>query len=221
MLKNKFFWALIIFVLTGLPRLYKINNPVADWHSWRQADTAAVARNFVKDGFNLLYPQSDSFLALNDQGLANPNRYFINEFPLYNALVALIYRQWGVHEVYARLVSAVFASLGGAALYLIIRKLFDQKLALTAALYYAFNPYNIYYGRVIMPDPIFISLGLVAFYLFLLKPWNLWSAAVFALSLLVKPYAIFMLPVLAYYGRQQLKQSIIWLAVALTPFGLW
>src|SRR3990167_8669162 len=149
MLKNKFFWALIIFVLTGLPLFYRITNPIADWHSWRQADTAAVARNFVKDGFNLLYPQSDSFLALNDKGLPNPNRYFINEFPFYNAVVAGIYKIWGINEVYARLVSVVFSSLGGGALYLIALKLFGQKIAWVTSLFYAFNPYNVYFGRVI------------------------------------------------------------------------
>jgi len=221
MLKTKWLLAGLIFAVTFIPRLYKISNPVADWHSWRQADTAAVARNFVKDGFNPLYPQSDSFLALNDKGLPNPNRYFINEFPFYNAVVAGVYKIWGINETYARLVSVVFASLGAAVLYLIASKLFGQKIALAAGLFYALNPYNIYYGRVIMPDPIFVSLGLIALYLFLLKPWNLWSAGVFGLSLLVKPYAIFVLPVFLYYGRWQPKLMGRWGAVALAPLILW
>ena len=211
----------MIFAVTFIPRLYKINNPVADWHSRRQADTAAVARNFVKDGFNLLYPQSDSFLALNDKGLPNPNRYFINEFPFYNAVVAGVYKIGGINEAYARLVSVVFASLGATALYLIVLKLFGQKIAITTGLFYAFNPYNIYYGRVIMPDPIFVSLGLIVFYLLLLKPWNLWSAAVFALSLLVKPYAIFLLPVFLYYSKWKPRQMAIWGVIAFLPFILW
>lgn len=221
MLKNKFFWAALIFILSFIPRLYRINNPVADWHSWRQADTAAVARNFVKDGFNLFYPQSDSLLALNPKQLPNPKRLFINEFPFYNAVVALIYKQWGIHEAYARLVSVVFASLGAAALYLLTLRLFGQKIALTTALFYAVNPYNIYYGRVIMPDPIFVSLGLIAAYLFLLKPWGMLSASVFALSLLVKPYSVFVLPALLYWGRWKPKAMALWGLVAFTPFALW
>ena len=221
MLKNKFFWVLIIFVLTGLPRLYRITNPVADWHSWRQADTAAVARNFVKDGFNLLYPQSDSFLALNEQGLANPNRYFINEFPFYNAVVAGVYKLWGINETYARLVSVVFSSVGAVALYLISLKLFGQKIALVTSLFYALNPYNVYYGRVIMPDPVFVSLGLIGAYLFLLKPWGVVSAVVFALSLLVKPYAIFLLPLLVYWGKWKPKAMAMWGIIAFVPFILW
>ncbi|MFH1280289.1 MAG: dolichyl-phosphate-mannose--protein mannosyltransferase, partial [Candidatus Beckwithbacteria bacterium] len=58
-LKNlKVLLPILIFLITFVPRLYRLNNPVADWHSWRQADTAAVARNFVKSDFNLLFPQS-------------------------------------------------------------------------------------------------------------------------------------------------------------------
>src|SRR3990172_6816870 len=107
---------LMLVALTFTVRLYRIDNPVADWHSWRQADTAAVARNFVKADFNLLSPQSDSFLALNEHGLENPNRWFINEFPFYNALVALVYKQFGINVIYARLVSVAFATLGALCL---------------------------------------------------------------------------------------------------------
>jgi 4-amino-4-deoxy-L-arabinose transferase-like glycosyltransferase len=221
MRKNKAFWAGLIFLVTFLPRLYRINNPVADWHSWRQADTAAVARNFVKDGFNLWYPQSDSLLALNDKGLPNPNRYFINEFPLYNAIVARVYQLWGVKEAYARLVSVMFASAGAAALYLLARRWFGDKIALTAGWFYALNPYNIYYGRVIMPDPAFVGLTLVALTWFVYRPWSWGSAFVLALSLLVKPYAVFLLPLFIFLGKIKLKPMLIWLALALLPLGLW
>src|SRR3989344_2851928 len=99
---------LFLFVLTFVPRLYKISNPVADWHSWRQSDTAAVARSLYTEEFNLLFPRAHNYLPMN--GLPNPNRYFLNEFPFYNALVALIYQITGVNEMFARLVSVFFAS---------------------------------------------------------------------------------------------------------------
>ena len=34
----------LILVLGLIVRLYKLNTPLADWHSWRQVDTASVAR---------------------------------------------------------------------------------------------------------------------------------------------------------------------------------
>ncbi|MCX8008432.1 MAG: hypothetical protein N3A54_01875, partial [Patescibacteria group bacterium] len=40
-------------------RMYKIHHPIADWHSWRQADTAAVARNFLRFGIDPLRPRYD------------------------------------------------------------------------------------------------------------------------------------------------------------------
>lgn len=50
----------VIFIFGFLVRTYKIENPIADWHSWRQADTASVTRNFIKDGFNPFFPQYDA-----------------------------------------------------------------------------------------------------------------------------------------------------------------
>jgi len=223
MTKNllKLIISLIIFTVTFIPRLYKINNPVADWHSWRQADTAAVARNFAQGRFNLLYPQSDSLMALNLQRLPNPDRLFINEFPFYNAIVAVLYQQFGVHEAYARLVSVGFASLGAVFLFWLAKDLFGSKIALVTGLFYAFNPYNIYYGRVIMPDPIFVSLSIISLYLFVNFKFILFSF-VFALAMLVKPYAIFILLPCFYWAvvSHKLKQFCLAL-LSLLPFLLW
>jgi hypothetical protein len=33
--------------------------PLLDHHSWRQADTASIARNFYRERLNILYPQVD------------------------------------------------------------------------------------------------------------------------------------------------------------------
>ena len=210
-----------IFLLTFGLRLYKINNPVADWHSWRQADTAAVARNFVKDRFNLFYPQADSFVPNNDLGLTNPERLFMNEFPFYNALVALFYKIFGINPTLARLVSVSFASLGAVFLYLLTTRLFGPAIGLTTGLYYAVTPYNVYYGRVIMPDPIFVSLSIISLYFFVNFKFFLFSL-IFALAMLVKPYAIFILLPCFYWAvvSHKTKQFLLTL-FSLVPFLLW
>lgn len=234
MRKIDYIIALVITVLCFTVRLYKIDNPIADHHSFRQADTAAVARNFIKDGFNILFPQSDSFTALSIHQTPNPNRYFLNEFPLYNAIVALIYHFKGINTVYARLVSIFFASVGTFFLYLLGKKLFSTKVAALAALFYAVIPYNIYYGRVIMPDPMFICFSIISFYLLLLmveKPnfvrGMLFSVA-FAIALLVKPYAIFLLIpfvywVIANHGFRAFTKPMFYIApvISVVPLILW
>ena len=112
----------VAFVIVGFwLRTYKIDNPIADWHSWRQADTASVSRNFIKDGFNPLFPQYDALNPLNETGEPNPNRYFFAEFPLYNILTYYAYSNFGVNEVYARLISIIFATATSSIRYFLLR----------------------------------------------------------------------------------------------------
>ena len=59
-MRNKILFVIILLLGFGV-RLYKITSPIADWHSWRQADTASVTRNFVKYGVDMLYPRYDDF----------------------------------------------------------------------------------------------------------------------------------------------------------------
>src|SRR3989338_9879858 len=101
---------LLLILSVGLFfRLYKINTPLADLHSWRQADTAAVARNFARDGIDLLHPRYDD-LSGREAGIENPEGYRMVEFPIYNAITALLYKSLPVFpiEIYARLTSIFF-----------------------------------------------------------------------------------------------------------------
>jgi len=234
MKKIDFLIAIVITIICFTVRLYKIDNPIADHHSYRQADTAAVARNFIKEGFNPLFPQSDSFTPLSEHQLPNPNRYFINEFPLYNSVVALVYHFRGIDTAYARIISDIFASIGVFFLYLLSKKLFGTKVAALAAFLYAVLPYNIYYGRVIMPEPAFICFSIISFYLLLLfveKPNFLRGfifSLIFAVTMLVKPYAVFLfIPfiywVMANHGLSAFKKPMFYIApiLSIAPLLLW
>jgi hypothetical protein len=48
--------AILIFILV-LRFLYIANPPFELGDFWRQSDTEAIARNFVENRFNILYPQ--------------------------------------------------------------------------------------------------------------------------------------------------------------------
>lgn len=223
-----------ILLLGTALRTYQLHSPLADWHSWRQADTAAVARNFVKDNFNLLYPQSDSFLALNDHNLQNPNRYFINEFPLYNAIVAVLYKQFGVDVALGRIVSIFFSMIGALGLYGLVRVLIGKKAAVVTLLYYCLLPYNIYYNRVFMPDPTFVSLSILSLYWCVMwvksekTGYGLALMFTFATAMLVKPYAIFMAIPLFYWvmlnwGFSVFKRPLAYIIAlgSFIPLALW
>lgn len=228
------FFLSVIFGLSFLLRTYRLDNPVADWHSWRQSDTAAVARSFATEEFNILYPKAHNYFKQSPGDLSNPNRYFLNEFPLYNAMVAIIYKLYGVKEVYARLVSIFASSLTVIFLYLLVKKYQSKFVAGLSALFYAILPYNIYYGRVIMPDPTYILFSVLALYLVTL--WlekesiilAILAGICLALAMLVKPYAIFLgLPVayliLRKWRLKAVKKVSFYLFgfLALIPFILW
>lgn len=199
MRKLELFLLAAVILLAFSFRLYRIDNPVADWHSWRQADTSAVSRNFLKFGFDLLHPRFDDLSNI-PSGKDNPYGYRFVEFPIYNAISAAVTKTVRVFplEIWERIIS-ILASLGSLVfLYLIVKKYLGRKVGLLAAFFFAALPFNIYFSRVILPEPlmIFTSLGMIYFF----DRWidlgikNLFLLSTFfgALALLIKPYALFL-----------------------------
>ncbi|MCD6225493.1 glycosyltransferase family 39 protein [bacterium] len=225
----------LIFALAFWLRTYRLDYPLADWHSWRQADTAAVTRNFIKEGLSPLYPKFDSLWALNNYGPENTNRYFFAEFPLYNLLVYPLYRLWGTKIVYSRLVSIFFSSLTTVSLFFLVESFSGGAAAFLAALVFAVLPYNVYYGRVVMPDPLHVFCGVTA--LTLLRFWQKtgrWSFLLtgglfLAAHILTKPYGLILGAVVGGFLLLQKKETlwqrrwqiIVLGIVSLTPYLLW
>src|SRR5258706_12367193 len=83
-----FFLGIIAFV-SCVVRSYRITGPIADWHSWRQADTAAVARNFLQFGIDPLHPRYDDLSNI-QSGKDNPQGWRMVEFPLYQTIGAFL-----------------------------------------------------------------------------------------------------------------------------------
>ena len=119
---RKFEYLLLSLVIISgfLVRLYKIDNPVADWHSWRQADTASVTRIYIQKGINLLIPRYHDISSIQSR-INNPNGYRMVEFPIYNAISALATLHIGQLslEVWSRLVTIFCALATSFYLYLI------------------------------------------------------------------------------------------------------
>ncbi|KKS14040.1 hypothetical protein A2617_04105 [Candidatus Daviesbacteria bacterium RIFOXYD1_FULL_41_10] len=234
LLKNPLFWLCLIVLVAFIVRLYKIDNPIADWHSWRQADTAAVARNFYKEGFNPLLPRGDD---MSPPGTvqANPERYRFVEFPIYNSLVYFLYLlNGGVDEKLARLVS-ILMSLGSTVfIYFVTKKYLGVFTGLIASLLFAILPFNIYFSRTTLPEPtlVFFSLGMLYF----TDRWiweNRLSLFILAVSFtslafLIKPMAgFYLLPLIySYYLKEQKlwpipKRYIAWVVTSFVPFVAW
>lgn len=229
-----------IFLLTLLllaalfVRLYKIGRPIADWHSWRQADTAAVARNFIKEGYNPFIPRYDD-MSSQTNSMDNPNRYRFVEFPIYNSLIAGVWYFTGIGDIYARLTTVIISLLSLILLYLIVKKYSGRRVAFLAAFFFAFIPYNIFYSTVVLPAPFMVFCLLLLYYSFgkwleNTKKWLWYGLALIASNLAVLSWPIaliFTLPAvyLAYkkFGIGMVKKPALWAFgfITLIPFGLW
>ncbi|OGG11288.1 hypothetical protein A2Z00_02285 [Candidatus Gottesmanbacteria bacterium RBG_13_45_10] len=188
-----------IAVLAIALRLYRVNAPLADWHSWRQADTAAVARNFLATGIDPLHPRYDDLSNI-QSGKDNPEGWRMVEFPMYQIVGAGIsHAVPGIPiEVSLRLI-AIAASVGSVILLgLLVTRFIDPQTGLFSAFMYAILPYSIYYGRTILPDTFMVFWALLSLYCLTKMgthayPWLIAASAAAAIALLVKPMALFLL----------------------------
>lgn len=220
-------------------RLYRFNNPIADWHSWRQADTSAVSRNFVNSGFDLLHPRFDD-LSNVPSVRDNPQGYRFVEFPIYNVAQAGLFKIFGflTLEEWGRMVTILTSLTSVVLIFLIMKRYTNNLAALCAALFYSIVPYNIYYGRVILPDPLMVTsilAGVWFFDLFAYEKENFRKVLYFALALiftasalLLKPFAIFFaLPMVAIaynrWGFTMFKKPLLYgfLIATLLPLIFW
>lgn len=224
----------LILLLNFGSRLYKLDNPIADWHSWRQADTASVTRSFVKNGINLMNPQYHD-LSSTASGYENPSGYRFVEFPIYNAIHATLFKlypAWTL-ERWGRLLSIVFSTISAFFIYLIGKRFLGTGGGILSAFFFAVLPFNIYFSRVILPEPMAVAAVTSSLWFFIRwldgYRWEIFvSAVLFAVALLLKPYTIFYLIPMAYLAFTKFRllgllgKVELWLfLLSFVPLFLW
>lgn len=227
-----------ILIIALFFRVYKVSSPLADIHSWRQADTASVARNFTRDGFNLAYPKYDDLSNI-QSGIENPKGYRFVEFPIYNAMFAFTYSLVPSTplEIHGRFVSIFFSLIIIAILYYIVFKEQGRIAGIIASLIYAIFPFFVFFSRVILPETT--ALGFTFISIFFLYLWKdnkniekwlffLLSLISFSIAILIKPFAIFygialLCLFLIRYNFTILKRIdfYIYFIISIIPFILW
>lgn len=230
-------FVILAFLGLGLlVRLYKINSPIADWHSWRQVDTAAVARIFVDEGINLLEPRYYDISSV-QTGYFNPQGYRFVEFPINNFIHAIAFMAMPQisFDIWGRLVSVFSALIAGFYIYKIGRKYIGKVGGLASMFFYLFLPFNIYFTRVILPEPMATMFAIVSIWYFVQfiesdKKWQLYlSAILFSLAILLKPFAgFYALPIIylairkfGFWGIFRNIPMLLALDIALIPFFAW
>lgn len=237
---NEYFILSIIIICGVVARLYKINSPIADWHSWRQADTASVSRIYSEEGINVLYPRYYDISSI-QSGIFNPTGYRFVEFPIYNIIHSFLFMNFpGLSlEVWGRLLTVFVVSISTILVYAISKNYLSGLASILAAFFFALLPYNIFFGRVILPDPLAVTFALSSLFFFIrfLKFGHtklLYLASLFlALSILIKPFtAFYAVPVIFLFVKKYdiskaindpkiRYRLILSTGIILIPFILW
>ena len=218
---------LFAIVLAGvLAHSYRITNPLFDKHPYRQFDTAAVARNYVDSGMRFLYPQVD--------WRGSGPGYVEVEFPAYNYATALVQSIVGPHDWTGRAVSILCYALSAVLLFLLVRRIFDERAALFAALFYSLLPFTLFHTRTVQPDAM-LALGSIAgiYYFWTWTEdehwWRLGLAwAGVTLAALIKPPSLYLAIPLGYlairaYGLRAFARPALWIFALAVPaaVALW
>lgn len=226
---------IFIMLLGAYLRLYQLDAPLADWHSWRQTDTASVAREYVKKGIDLSRPTYHDLGSI-PSGLDNPNGYRFVEFPIISAVharLASTFPQLSL-VVWGRLLAVFSTTISIGLIYLIMTHVSTPTASIFSALFFAILPYNLFYGRVILPEPHLVLFMMISLYSFLRywdKPGFL-SAILYLFSLilaiLMKPTALIILLPMGLYAMatgKWSKSKVFWLTgltlLSLLPYYFW
>jgi hypothetical protein len=225
-----------IVLLSLIPRLYKIQTPIMVFHSWRQCDTAAIARNIYRSGFDVFHPRVD-------YNGNNPSNIEC-EFQVFGLITALLYSIFGIKETIGRLVSLGFYILTTIPMAWLGKKLWGKTGDLWTLFFFALSPIGVVMSRSFQPDAtmlFFMVASVASFWHYLeisintenksparQKKWLFSAGSLLALALLTKLVAayigiVFLGLTLSYRGLRGLRQKDIWLtaAIGLLPSFFW
>jgi hypothetical protein len=198
-----------LFCVLGFAlRLKGLHNPLLDHPGWRQGDTAASARNFALLRYNIFFPQTEYNGA--------PPNYVELELQIIPFLAATLYKMFGVHEVFGRLIAIGFGVATIPVVGFFGRWLFGSALAGIAAMaLYAIFPGAIYYSRTFQPDVAMVFFLTAAVY-----AWSRWIVDEDARSWTGAAAACGLLA-LAFLAKQVALIALIpVVALGLTRFGV-
>lgn len=152
---------LLIFLIFLPFRIYGINHALSSINSFREAQTATIALNFYKYGIDLMQTQVDI------AGIG-PEKYLTLEFPLYEAIVALLYKLFFVSDLWARVVAVAAGYIGAwylyGLIYLLVR---NRTISLLTAFFFLAAPLNMYFQKDILIESCILACLLAGLYYWL------------------------------------------------------
>lgn len=230
--RNQLIAVFIVFFVGMVLRSVNLDAPLIGIHSYRQADTAGIARNFYRDGIDVARPRID-------WGGATSGVVGETEMPIFNAAIAMAYGVTGPDLRVARGLAAAGSAVTVLAFFWLVRRWTgDNRLAVLSAAIWFLLPYNIYFTRAIMPESWMLAttvLGTLLFDMWAESPKRVWafvsSAVVIALAGLIKLPALhigLLLGAILWWRQPSWRTwlrlapaLVLYAVIALVPSVLW
>lgn len=203
-----FFLVLMILGIAAFARTKGLMNPLLDDQGWRQADTASMGWHML--GRLTELPQV-WFPTLNYDGTV-PQRVEL-EFPFLPYLLAWTWTLVGWSDLWGRIGGILFSLFTVWGIFMLGQKCFSIRSGLWAAGIYALLPLSVYYGRVVMPEPVAQAFTVWALYALLLwreKPGQfrlIVAGSVMAFAILAKLPQLMIFPAGIVLGFWPFKGS--------------
>jgi hypothetical protein len=184
-------------------RFVSLFTPLSGLMTERQADTAAITRNFLTEEFNPVHPRID--------WRGTTSGYVESELQLYTVAVASITRLSSLPiETAGRLVSIAFFLAGVFYFHRLVERKASSATARIASAILVLFPAYTYFSRVMMPDSCmlaFAAAGVYYFDVWISSPRRgsmiLWMSLL-SIAILIKPYmAHLALPMLIVFVRKR------------------
>ncbi|MFN2235788.1 MAG: ArnT family glycosyltransferase, partial [Anaerolineales bacterium] len=186
----------VIFILGLGIRLYDLTDPPLDFHATRQLRSLLMARGLYHKWFeDPNIPDWQRQIAIEQW-----EGHQIIEPPIFEIIAALTYGLVGFETDWiARIWASLFWLIGGAALFLVARRLSSADGGVVALAFYIFLPFGVIASRSFQPDPLMVMWIVVSwwtFYRWYQSPS--WQRAIFAglsagMALLTKNVSVFFL----------------------------
>ena len=183
--KNKIklsIWDLLICISAGIHafvNLYNIAGPIADWHAFRQTQTAISIRSYIQNGWSLFY----------ETPIVGKPWMIPMEFPLYQSIVYAVHQVFsGSLEVEARAISLFFFYASLFLIYRLLRIVFSmpERIAKLGIVGILASSYYLFWADAILIENLglflAISASLCAYFFLSEQKGALWGILLLFLS---------------------------------------
>ena len=157
--RHYLFVFLLLAVFAALDYQTILFLPPQGFHFIRQTDCLSFVSNYYKNGYNFFEPHVYNLQSTNGKAAC--------EFPILYFITAILYRLFGEHEFFLRLITVIIVSIG---FFYLFRLLYEFLKDLTTAVTFCFlflsSTVLLYNANNFLPDASALGLTLTGWYFF-------------------------------------------------------